>query len=62
MLEIDSCPMEGFVPQEYDRLLGLAERQLKSTVVLPIGYRADDDKAQHQKKVRWPLTEIVVPL
>jgi nitroreductase/dihydropteridine reductase len=59
-LEIDSCPMEGFVPSEYDELLNLNEKNLHAAVVLPIGYRAEDDATQHQTKVRQPLEEMVI--
>ncbi len=57
---VDSCPMEGFQPDKYDELLGLAEQNLRSVLVLPIGYRHQDDQTQHQPKVRWPLSELVV--
>ena len=59
-LQVDSCPMEGFLPAQYDEILGLDERNLNSVLVLPIGYRAEDDKHQHYKKVRKPLEEMVV--
>lgn len=59
-LEIDTCPMEGFVPAKYDELLDLESKNLRSVLVLPVGYRAQDDAAQHQKKIRLPLDEIVV--
>ena len=59
-LKIDSCPMEGFLPDQYDQILGLADHHLHATLVLPIGYRADDDKYQHLKKVRKPMDEMVV--
>jgi len=59
-LEVDSCPMEGFLPNEYDEILKLTDHQLKSVLVLPIGYRAEDDQHQHYKKVRKPLEEMVV--
>lgn len=51
-LRIDSCPMEGFDPQKYDEILGLTAKGLEATLVLPIGYRADEDKSQHLKKAR----------
>lgn len=60
VLNIDSCPMEGFVPKEYDRLLGLNEKNLKSVLVLPIGYRAPDDFMADLKKVRKPLDNSVI--
>ena len=59
-MEIDACPMEGFVATEYDALLDLSGQNLRSVLVLPVGYRADDDKAQHQKKIRQSMDEIVV--
>ena len=58
-MSIDTCPMEGFMPAEYDQLLDLDAKNLKSVLVLPIGYRADDDPNQHAKKVRWALADIV---
>ena len=59
-LEVDSCPMEGFVPSQYDALLELSSRNLTATLVLPIGYRAADDETQHQPKIRRPLDTMVV--
>ncbi len=59
-LRVDSCPMEGFLPDQYNQILGLGDHQLHATLVLPIGYRAEDDKHQHLKKVRKPLDEMVV--
>lgn len=55
---IDSCPIEGFDPAAYDRILQLEEKGLKSVVVCPIGYRADDDPYQHEAKVRFPKDEL----
>ncbi|MBU2951018.1 NAD(P)H-dependent oxidoreductase [Tamlana agarivorans] len=57
---IDSCPMEGFLPQEYDRILELEKQGLKSVLLLPIGYRADDDMFSTFKKVRQPIEEAVI--
>ena len=57
---IDSCPMEGFIPDEYDRILKLAERNLKSVLVLPIGVRAEDDIFADFQKVRKEIKEIVI--
>ncbi len=52
---VDSVPMEGFVPQMYDEILGLEEKNLKSVLILPIGYAAEDDKYKSLNKVRRPL-------
>jgi nitroreductase len=59
---IDSCPMEGFLPNEYDRILDLDKKDLKSVLLLPIGYRADDDMFSEFKKVRKPINEAVIEL
>jgi len=60
--KIDSCPMEGFIPEKYDEVLGLKEKNLSSVLVLPVGYRAEDDIMTHQKKVRKNIDEIVIDI
>ncbi|WP_158768802.1 NAD(P)H-dependent oxidoreductase [Paraglaciecola sp. L1A13] len=51
--KVDSTPMEGFTPDEVDAILGLREKGLRSVVMLPLGYRADDgDWLVNLKKVR----------
>lgn len=57
---IDACPMEGFLPEKYDEILELEKRNLKSVLVMPIGYRADDDYMSKLKKVRKPIEDSVV--
>ena len=56
---IDACPMEGFEAHQYDQILGLNEKGLKSAVVLPIGYRSKNDRFADFKKVRRPIDETV---
>ncbi|GAB2771311.1 NAD(P)H-dependent oxidoreductase [Salinimicrobium soli] len=58
--EIDSCPMEGFDPDQFDELLNLQKHNLKSVLVLPVGYRAEDDFFAELKKVRRPLDETII--
>lgn len=58
-MHIDSCPMEGFIPEKYNEILGLSEMGLTATVVIPVGYRADDDEYASHKKVRKTLEDIV---
>lgn len=60
--QIDSCPMEGFIPEKVDEVLGLHERNLKSVLMLPVGYRAEDDMMRTMKKVRKPLDEVIIEL
>lgn len=59
---IDACPMEGFVPSKYDEVLQLVPKGLKSVLLLPVGYRAEDDMFSELKKVRQPVEEIVIEL
>ena len=51
-LKIDSTPMEGFVPEQYNEILGLSEKGLNAAVVAAVGYRSENDATQHAKKVR----------
>ncbi|MBC7471953.1 MAG: NAD(P)H-dependent oxidoreductase [candidate division SR1 bacterium] len=51
-LGIDACPIEGFMPDTVDKILGLTEKNLKSTVVLAIGYRLASDHHADLPKVR----------
>ena len=58
--DIDACPMEGFDPEKYDELLQLNKRGLRSVLVLPVGYRAQDDEFSEMKKVRRGVEEVVI--
>ena len=58
--KIDACPMEGFDGAAYDRILNLTERGISSALVLPVGYRAEDDKFAGFLKVRRPQTETII--
>jgi nitroreductase len=58
--KIDSCPMEGFISDEYDKLLDLAKIGLKSVLVMPVGYRAEDDIFSDMKKVRKQVADSII--
>lgn len=60
--KIDACPMEGFVPEKYDELLGLAQKGLTSVIVLPVGYRDESDFFMNLKKVRRGVEELIIDL
>ncbi|MBZ9626674.1 NAD(P)H-dependent oxidoreductase [Psychroflexus sp. CAK1W] len=51
-LKIDVCPMEGFNPDEFDELLDLRSKNLKSVTLATIGYRHENDQLKDAKKVR----------
>jgi nitroreductase len=57
-LKIDACPMEGFLPEIFDDILGLNSRALKSVALVALGYRSKDDDLQHAKKVRKSKEEL----
>lgn len=60
--KIDSCPIEGFEPEKYDEYLKLNEKGLKSVLVMPVGYRADDDFFAEFKKVRQGVENVVIDI
>jgi nitroreductase len=41
--EVDATPLEGFDPSAVDEILGLKEKGLRSAVMLPIGYREEEN-------------------
>ena len=62
--QVDATPMEGFDPKAVDTILNLGERGLRSVVLIPLGYRADEgDWLANLKKVRRSrenfVTEVV---
>lgn len=57
-LKIDTCPMEGFEAEEYNKILDLEEKNLNASVVLAIGYRSEEDETQHYAKVRRSAEEL----
>ncbi len=59
-LQIDSSPMEGFDKSKYDKILGLKEMGLTSSVMAAVGYRDSADSFLAFKKVRKPLDELFV--
>ncbi len=58
--KVDSTPMEGFDNAAVDEILGLAEKGLRSVIVLPLGYRDETkDWLVNMRKVRTPKEELV---
>jgi nitroreductase/dihydropteridine reductase len=58
--DVDVCPMEGFDPAGFDKVLGLTEKGLTATVIATIGYRAEDDATSKAVKVRRPANELFI--
>ena len=60
VLDLDACPMEGFNPAEFDRILDLNKLELKSKVLMAVGYRSEMDKYQHVPKVRQKKEDLFI--
>ena len=55
--------MEGFDPAALDKILGLREKGLRSTLLLPLGYvDEDNDWLAKLVKVRKPMSELVTTI
>ena len=59
LLHVDTCPMEGFIPAEYDKILGLEARGLTAAVCCAAGYRSETDKYAGLPKVRFSHQEMI---
>ena len=59
---IDSCPMEGFMPEKYNEILDLKSKNLKSVLVMPVGFRSVDDQFSSFKKVRKDINDNTIEL
>jgi nitroreductase len=59
VLGVDACPMEGIVPAEYDKILGLAGSGYATVVACALGYRAAGCKYASLAKVRYETADLV---
>ncbi|MFK7909370.1 MAG: NAD(P)H-dependent oxidoreductase [Akkermansiaceae bacterium] len=59
VMGIDACPMEGIVPAEYDRILGLDGSGFSTSVGCAMGYRSDGDKYAELPKVRYSSDRVI---
>lgn len=62
IIGIDSCPLEGINPSEYNRILGLDEKNLTAKVAIAIEKRHPDDKYQSEKKVRFSKEDLFITI
>ncbi|MEL1241811.1 NAD(P)H-dependent oxidoreductase [Flavobacterium flavipallidum] len=61
-LKIDVTPMEGFVPEQVNEILGLDKLGLNTSLIATLGYRHEEDTTQHYKKVRKSKEELFITL
>lgn len=59
---VDACPIEGFDQGSVDAALGLREQGLSSTVIVALGFRAEDDFNAKLPKSRLPANEVITTL
>lgn len=60
VLEIDACPMEGFLPAEYDKHLKINDEGYFSVVACSLGYRdSNNDWLLNLDKVRYDPSEVI---
>ncbi|WP_210396160.1 nitroreductase family protein [Motiliproteus sediminis] len=61
LLDLDACPVEGFLPEKMDELMALKARGLTSVVVGVVGQRSTDDFNSLDKaaKVRFQREQLV---
>ena len=52
---IDSCPIEGFEKENVEKILGLDTTQWQVSVIVPFGYRVNEQSEQ----LRLPFNEVV---
>ena len=62
LLNIDACPIEGFLPEKYDEILELPSKNLSSTVCCAVGYRSSEDKYAELPKSRYSLKKLMTHL
>jgi nitroreductase/dihydropteridine reductase len=61
--EVDSTPMEGFSPEAVDEILGLTALGLRSVIMLPLGYREENqDWLVNLPKIRRPHAGFVTEM
>jgi nitroreductase len=59
LLGIDTCPLEGLDPREYDAILDLPAKGFNTVVACAAGYRAPEDKYAALPKVRFEKSDLV---
>ena len=59
VLGVDTCPMEGLVPAEYDKILNLNGSDYATVVACALGYRAASCKHSGLAKVRFPTHDVI---
>ncbi|MEY3394453.1 MAG: hypothetical protein RL346_689 [Verrucomicrobiota bacterium] len=59
VMGIDTCPLEGISPAEYDRILGLDDSGFTTVVACAVGYRSANDSHAEKAKARFRTEEVM---
>lgn len=59
LLEVDTCPMEGFDNKKFDEILSLDKMGLNSVVLCAVGKRKESDESASRPKSRFCKEEVV---
>jgi len=59
MMGIDTCPLEGISPAEYDEILGLKNSGYATAVACALGYRSNEDSYAKASKARFPAEQLI---
>jgi nitroreductase len=59
VMGIDTCPMEGLDPVQYDKILGLQGSGYSTRVACAAGYRSASDKYAQAPKIRYKHDEVL---
>jgi nitroreductase len=59
LVGVDTCPLEGIDPREYDAILDLPAKGYNTIVACAAGYRSADDKYASLPKVRFEKSDLV---
>jgi nitroreductase len=59
LLGIDTCPLEGISPADYDEVLGLKGSGYATAVACVLGYRSADDKYASMPKARFAEEKLI---
>ena len=62
LLGVDTCPMEGLEPKQYDEILGLTAMGYRTVFACPAGYRAVDDAHAKRPKVRFDEKDVFLKI
>jgi nitroreductase len=59
LMGIDTCPLEGISPADYDAILDLKGSGYATAVACALGYRTAEDKYAAMPKARFPQEKVI---